>query len=378
MSRLQETGSTEHRELRFRLNAMPETQRDPSTSQAERLRTARRIFIGALASTTLFTAAWIGLLLTRTGSGGLLGRRQIDAEALGRVLFTFLLVTVFWGWLWYGMKRLLLVRAGLTQEELRLVFSSRMSQPFDLPALLAGRSERMIRIFDMIGRRGRFVPLGIAGFLYVYTRVVQDPQPEFLTWGIQESLLDALFVSWLHLAAYHSDGFFGRVVFGAQTRIMDGVLGRANCLVITMLWGLFRFVMVPLSVQLAAVFPPHTFSALFAFIWLSYLACDACAEIFGALFGRQRLQVWGIGDVNRKSLAGTFAGFVASLALCSWLVSAHNLPASWMGLAIAVSVSNTLLELFSPRGTDDFTMATANAFLCWGFGLLVYGGHAHP
>ena len=117
MSRLQETGSTEHPELRFRLNAMPETQRDPSTSQAERLGTARRIFIGALASTTLFTAAWIGLLLTRTGSGGLLGRRPIDAEALGRVLFTFLLVTVFWGWLWYGMKRLLLVRAGLTQEE---------------------------------------------------------------------------------------------------------------------------------------------------------------------------------------------------------------------------------------------------------------------
>jgi hypothetical protein len=28
-------------------------------------------------------------------------------------------------------------------------------------------------------------------------------------------------------------------------------------------------------------------------------------------------------------------------------------------------------ELFSPRGTDDFTMATANALLCWGFGVFV-------
>jgi hypothetical protein len=34
-------------------------------------------------------------------------------------------------------------------------------------------------------------------------------------------------------------------------------------------------------------------------------------------------------------------------------------------------VSNTLFELFSPRGTDDFTMATSNALICWGFGALV-------
>jgi hypothetical protein len=30
-----------------------------------------------------------------------------------------------------------------------------------------------------------------------------------------------------------------------------------------------------------------------------------------------------------------------------------------------------LLELFSPRGTDDFTMATVNALICWGFGAAV-------
>jgi len=41
-------------------------------------------------------------------------------------------------------------------------------------------------------------------------------------------------------------------------------------------------------------------------------------------------------------------------------------------LGVVISLSNTLLELFSPRGTDDFTMATANALLCLGFGILVY------
>jgi len=29
--------------------------------------------------------------------------------------------------------------------------------------------------------------------------------------------------------------------------------------------------------------------------------------------------------------------------------------------------------LFSPRGTDDFFMATTNALLCWAFGVLMYG-----
>jgi len=42
-----------------------------------------------------------------------------------------------------------------------------------------------------------------------------------------------------------------------------------------------------------------------------------------------------------------------------------------VGLAIAISLSNTFFELFSPRGTDDFTMASANALLCWAFGTFV-------
>ena len=45
---------------------------------------------------------------------------------------------MLWGWLWYGLKRGLLRQRGFSKEELALVFSSRMNQPFDLPKLLAG------------------------------------------------------------------------------------------------------------------------------------------------------------------------------------------------------------------------------------------------
>ena len=56
-----------------------------------------------------------------------------------------------------------------------------------------------------------------------------------------------------------------------------------------------------------------------------------------------------------------------------WSSSVHGLPAPWIGLAVVLAVSNTLFELFSPRGTDDFFMATANALICLAFGLLVQG-----
>ena len=75
--------------------------------------------------------------------------------------------------------------------------------------------------------------------------------------------------------------------------------------------------------------------------------------------------------LNRKSVAGTVAAFLASLTLCLWVVQSQGLPLPWVALAVVISVSNTLLELLSPRGTDDFTMATANALVCWGFGAWV-------
>ena len=64
---------------------------------------------------------------------------------------------------------------------------------------------------------------------------------------------------------------------------MDGVLARANCLLITTLWTAFKFVMVPLGAQLAAVYRPQEFAVVFALIWGSYIVTDAAREIGGAL-----------------------------------------------------------------------------------------------
>jgi hypothetical protein len=343
----------------------------PVAAPDRRLRTADRIFRGALIFNTALTLFWAVMLATR-GNAYFFASYDITREGLMRILVGVLIFNVLWGMIWYGAKTFLLRRfAGFTKEECRQVFSSRMRKPFDVGDFVSRHSERRIRIIDMIGRRGRFITLAAAGFFYLYTSIAAEPTPTFATAFLQENLFDAVVASWIFLAFYYSDGFLAAAFYGAQSRVMDGVLARANCLLITTLWTVFKFVMVPLGARLAAIYRPAEFAAIFALVWGSYIVTDAFAEIGGSLFGKQTLRVWGIGDINRKSIGGTVSGFVAALVFCLWIVIGLGFPGPWIGLAIVIAVSNTLFELFSPRGTDDFTMATTNALICWAFGALV-------
>ena len=332
-----------------------------------RRRTADLIFRGALAFNTALTMFWLA-----TYAGGwsfFFGNYQVDGDAARRILSGVLFFYVVWGVIWWVIKGVLLrFYVGFTREDRRDAFSSRMDRPYDVAGLVGRYSERRIRITDMIGRRGRFMTLAGAGMYYLYVQVGKDQNAGFATAFLQDNLLDAVVTSWIFLGFYHVSNLLGAFFYGPQSRVMDGVLARANCLLITTLWTVFKFVMVPLGIQLAAVFPKDEFAPVFALIWGSYLVTDASAEIFGSLFGRQRLRVWGIGDVNRKSVTGLVAGFLSALVFCVWVVTANGLGTPWLVLSLALAISNSLLELYSPRGTDDFTMATANALVCWAFG----------
>lgn len=339
----------------------------PSSTFLDRRRTADRIFSGALLFNASLTLFW-GVKLATGGNAYFFSSYDVGRQQLWRVFTGILVFYVLWGFFWYGIKTLLLRSvAGFSKEERRQSFSSRMREPFDVAEFVRRHSERRIRIIDMIGRRGRFITLAMAGFFYLYSRVIVDPTPNFATLFLQDNLFDAVVTSWIFLGFYYSDGFLAAAFYGPQSRVMDGVLARANCLLITTLWTVFKFVMVPLGAHLAALYRPAEFPVVFALIWGSYIVTDASTEIGGALFGNQKLRVWGIGDVNRKSIGGTVSGLVAALVFCLWIVVGRDLPLPWVGLAVVIAASNTVLELFSPRGTDDFTMATANALICWAF-----------
>ena len=338
---------------------------------ARRRRTADRVFRAALIFNAALTVFWLFVVITKR-SPVFFSAYDVSGSAVLRVLSGVFFFYVLWGFIWYAVKNVLLKYVcGFSKEERRQAFSSRMDAPFDVAAFVARHSERRIRIVDMIGRRGRFITLAMAGFFYLYANVKANPTPGFASGFLQDNLFDAVLTSWIFLGFYYANGFLAAAFYGPQSRVMDGVLARANCLLITTLWTAFKFVMVPIGVGLASVFPTSQFAPVFAMIWGSYIAADALSEIGGALFGKQKIRVRGIGDVNRKSIGGTVSGFVGSLALCLWVVMANGLPAPWIALAIVIAISNTLLELFSPRGTDDFFMATANALICLAFGVIV-------
>lgn len=337
----------------------------------DRRKTADRIFRGAVAFNTALTLFWVVMLITR-GNAVFFAEYDVTRVAVGRVLGGIFFFYILWGFIWYGIKTVLLKYVvGFSKEERRQAFSSRMNVPYDVADLVRRHSERRIRIVDMIGRRGRFITLATSVFFYLYSRVAAEPTSNFATMFLQDNLFEAVLTSWIFLGFYYANGFLAAAFYGPQSRVMDGVLARANCLLITTLWTVFKFVMLPIGAKLAAVYSREEFAVVFALIWGSYIVTDALAEIGGSLFGKQRIRVSGIGDVNRKSIGGMVSGLAGALVFCLWMVSRHGLGGPWIGLAIVIAISNTIFELFSPRGTDDFTMATANALICLAFGMWI-------
>jgi len=352
----------------FALSLTPEGSASRSTvaDRDPRVVTARRVFLGALTFNAAVTTFWLIAMATGLRFFGEYRMSWDGVRNVGRsVLFSYGVMGVFW----WGIKSLALRWIGFTKDERRDAFSSRMDRRYDVAALTARYSERKIRIADMIGRRGRFTWLAFAGLFVLYTEVLKNPKPDFAVAFAAGNLFEGLLGSWLFLSLFHVNGIVGAASYGPQARVMDGQLARANSLLISTLWTAFKFVMVPLSIALAAVYPRHEFAVVFGLIWLSYITTDASAEVFGSLFGKQTIPVWGVGDVNRKSVVGVVAGFLGALIVNLALISANGLMAGpWIALAVTIAASNCLVELYSPRGTDDFTMATTNALLCLAFG----------
>ena len=243
-----------------------------------------------------------------------------------------------------------------SKDERRQAFSSRMKAPFDVFDLLQRHSERRIRIADMIGRRGRFIVLGMAGFYYTYVQVGNEPSANFATIALQDNLFDAVLTSWIFLAFYYSDGFLAAAFYGPQSRIMDGVLARANCLLITTLWTCFKFVLVPIGAQLQPYSRRRVRDRLRADLGLLHRHRRARGD---RRFAVRQAEDPRSGDRRRQPQVDRRhgPGFVGALAFVGswWQTACRHRGSGWPCFAVSIA---HVFELFSPRGTDDFTMAT--------------------
>jgi hypothetical protein len=168
----------------------------------------------------------------------------------------------------------------------------------------------------------------------------------------------------IYLISYSNNGKFGFVMYGSKARIMDGNLGREN----EIFGWLCDKMMLPCSIYLERVLrqnlsDQHILPISFI-IFMPIIIGDAFGELVGSTIGKQKIQVWGLGEHNKKSVEGTLAVFVSSLICAVGAVIYYEMrPISYL-LAIIVSSVSTILELYSPRSTDNIFMLLGNLSCC--------------
>jgi len=257
---------------------------------------------------------------------------------------------------WFWLERL-----GLSDAERRQIFSTRKG--FDLQALLAKYPEVRIRRVDSFCRKGHHF---LSGMLYILIvqLVIKDVFVIVPTIVIQ-SFINLGFL----LIAYRSERALGLggLFYGGLARIRDGIYGRLN-LVVALLGLCVQYVVVSalaIGVMLPLVGNQQApIVGLINFIYYPQVIGDAAGEVIGGTWGRHTIKVKGLGEINRKSWLGTGAVFVSSFASLALHISGSQLPASYLLLALIVSLSSTVFELISPRSTDNATIAISNALWC--------------
>ncbi len=257
---------------------------------------------------------------------------------------------------WFWLKRL-----GLSDAERRQIFFTR--KEFDLQALLAKYPEVHIRRVDSFCRKGHHV---LSGMLYIMiTQLVIKDLFLIVPTIIIQSFINLGFL----LIAYRSERVLGLggLFYGGLARIRDGVYGRLNlvvallglCVQYIVVSALGIWVMLPLAGNEQLLILP-----LINFIYYPQVIGDAAGEIIGGTWGKHTIKVKGLGEINRKSWLGTGAVFAFSLISLALHISGAQLPVNYLWLALIISLSSTILELISPRSTDNATIAISNALWC--------------
>ena len=258
-----------------------------------------------------------------------------------------------------SFKWILLRRIGMNSVECKSVFSNRKSN-FYLSSLIAKYGDRQLRIVDGLPRKLSHFAVGFWQ-MFIFNFFIQDTYI-----GMIGTLSYQIILLFLYIVSYSSNKIFGLsgILYGSDARIRDGIYGRKNALVVK-----FSFLnLLPLYFieYMARDNLANSANLLLfpSFVFLPLTIGDALGEIIGTTWGKQKLRVWGIGEINRKSVLGTTSVFLGSLLPLIWLVAFKGLSLPWWLLCLAVAIATMAIELIAPRGTDNFFIPLGNALVC--------------
>lgn len=250
---------------------------------------------------------------------------------------------------------LMVHKFGISKEHFALIIGPRADWKGDeIPTLVKTYTHYRIKVMDAISRRAGHLLINVFRITF-YAMVPTN------SLRLQTAILQLPVISTLKLLTESGDNFgdIGRFVFQGS-RVMDGQYGRFNLVVVNFWAYAGRIIMFQLLVS-----SRHNEEVAFCLFMLSMMPMlwgDTFGEVIGSFFGKHSFAVRGLGEVNRKTVEGTFAVFLSSFVsmyvafyyVVDFSSKDNTFVYSPVVVFLYTSFIACLFEAFAPRSTDNF------------------------
>jgi hypothetical protein len=257
---------------------------------------------------------------------------------------------------------LMVKQFGISKEHYDMIIGPRAEWTGEeCDILVKAYTKERIKVMDAISRRAGHTLINI--FRITFFMMVPSNTLRFQTAFLQ---LPFIFSLKYLTESGKTCKDLGRFVFQGS-RVMDGQYGRFNLVVVNFWAYAGRIIMFQILTIYG--FEDSVCRAMFMLSFMPLLWGDTFGEVIGSFFGKHQFEVRGLGDVNRKSIEGTFAVFLSSyVSMLFAFYTFASLPASIFIYHPALvffytSVIASIVEAAAPRSTDNFFLEVGSLLL---------------
>jgi dolichol kinase len=243
---------------------------------------------------------------------------------------------------------------GMTSEEYISILGNRKN--FNLEKYQALYDHRVLIISDGIFRKVNHIITTIFNLIVITYYTDTDNQK------LQLSILGQITLVSVSILFYRTNTIISFLVYGTGSRIRDGKSARLNILTVRMI-GIPSFIIIGTLMDYSSLLDKLTVKEKkisLMMIYLPLIVGDAMGEIIGSLFGKHTFKVYGIGEINKKSIEGTFAVFLGSLVSIMIMCGYNQVDTKTYLIGTVISIVSTFTELIALRSTDNFFIPIIN------------------
>ncbi len=252
---------------------------------------------------------------------------------------------------WYVMEK-----CNFTDQERYDVINSR--ENFDLLHFTHKYSSFILKCIDGLCRKSNHILTACMNLLFI-TAWVKDRVLKY-----QVAFCGQIISILLSLFYLTKNSTLAFPLYGSSSRIRDGTLARFNLLMVRCV-SLFAILSIgSIMSWVDDNITEDEENLLLALLYMPTAFGDAAGEIIGSLFGKHEFKVYGLGEINKKSIEGTFAVFFFSIGPMILLLWIKDLW-KYLGLSFVLASQSTILELISFRCTDNYVLPVSNALVIY-------------